>query len=69
MAALAGQAEQVLFQRYRDAGQARVFVLTTDAIEAATGRKPVPYNAPRTQFMTAKGDVVDAPPIQTHRKT
>ena len=69
MAALAGQAEQVLFPRYRDTGQARVFVLTTDAIEAVTGRKPVPYNAPRTQFMTAKGDVVDAPPIQTHRKT
>lgn len=69
MAALSGQAEQVLFPRYRDAGQARVFVLTPDAIEAATGRKLVPYSAPRTQFMTSKGDVVDAPPIQAHRKT
>lgn len=69
MAALAGQAEQVLFRRYRDTGLARVFVLTPDAIEAATGRKPVPYSASRTQFMTSKGDVVDAPPIQTHRKT
>lgn len=69
IAALAGQAEQVLFPRYRDTGLARVFVLTSDAIEAATGRKPVPYSAPRTQFMTSKGDVVDAPPIQTHRKT
>lgn len=68
MAALAGQAEQVLFPRYRDTGLARVFVLTPDAIEAATGRKPVPYSPPRTQFMTSKGDVVDAPPIQTHRK-
>ena len=69
MAALAGQAEQVLFPRYRDTGLARVFVLTPDAIEAATGRKPVPYSPPRTQFLTSKGDVVDAPLIQTHRKT
>ena len=69
MAALSGQAEQVLFPRYWDTGLARVFVLTADAIEAVTGRKPVPYTPPRTQFMTSKGDVVDAPPIQTHRKT
>lgn len=69
MAALSGQAEQVLFPRYRDTGSARVFVLTADAIEAVTGRKPVPYAPPRTQFMTSKGDVVDAPPIQAHRKT
>lgn len=69
MAALSGQAEQVLFARYRDTGSARVFVLTADAIEAVTGRKPIPYAPPRTQFMTSKGDVVDAPPIQTHRKT
>lgn len=68
MAALEGQAEQVLFSRYRDAGLARVFVLTADAIKDATGRKPVPYSPPRTQFMTSKGDVVDAPPIQTYRK-
>lgn len=69
MAALEGQAEQVLFPRYRDTGLARVFVLTPDAIQEATGRKPVPYSSPRTQFMTSKGDVVDAPPVQTHRKT
>lgn len=68
MAGLEGQAQQVLFPRYRDTGLARVFVLTTDAIEAVTGRKPIPYSPPRTQFMTAKGDVVDAPSIQTHRK-
>jgi len=68
LAALEGQAEQILFTRYRDPGLARVFVLTPEAIEAATGRKPAPYSPPRTQFLTAKGDVVDAPPIQTHRK-
>lgn len=69
MAALPGQAEQVLFPRYRDTGLARVFVLTPDAIQETTGRKPVPYTPPRTQFLTAKGDVVDAPLIQAHRKT
>ena len=68
MAALAGQAEQVLFPRYRDTGLARVFALTPDAIEAATGRKPTPYTPLRTQFLTQKGEVVDAPLIQTHRK-
>ncbi len=69
MAALEGQANQVLFPRYRDTGLARVFVLTADAIQEATGRKPVAYTPPRTQFMTAKGDVADAPLIPAHRKT
>ncbi len=69
LAALEGQAEQVLFPRYRDAGLARVFVLTPDAVREATGRKPVPYSPPRTQFTTSKGDVADAPLIQAHRKT
>lgn len=69
MAVLSGQAEQVLFPRYRDTGLARIFVLTADAIRETTGRKPVPYSPPRAQFTTSKGDVVDAPPVQTHRKT
>lgn len=69
MAALEGQAEQVLFPRYRDTGLARVFGLTADAIQETTGRKPVPYAPPRTQFLTPKGAVVDAPLIPTHRKT
>ena len=46
-----------------------VFVLTAEAISAVTGRKPVPYVPPRTQFTTSKGDVADAPLIQAHRKT
>ena len=69
MAALEGQAEQVLFPRCRDKNLARVFVLTADAISAVTGRKPAPYVPPRTQFTTSKGDVADAPLIQAHRKT
>ena len=69
MAALEGQAEQVLFPRCRDKNLARVFVLTPEAITAVTGKKPAPYVPPRTQFTTSKGDVADAPLIQAHRKT
>ena len=69
MAALEGQAEQVLFPRCRDKNLARVFVLMPEAISAVTGRKPVPYVPPRTQFLTAKGEVADAPLIQANRKT
>lgn len=68
IAALEKQAETVLFSRYRDTGFARVFVLTDEAVSAVTGRPPVPYTPPRTQFITPKGDVVDAPPFQTHGK-
>ena len=68
IAALEGQAESVLFSRYRDTGLARVFVLTDEAVSAVTGRPPVPYTPPRTQFITPKGDVVDAPSFQTHGK-
>lgn len=61
IAALEGQAEAVLFSRYRDTGKARVFILTGEAISEVTGRPPVPYTPPRTQFLTAEGDVIDAP--------
>ncbi|WP_300820421.1 hypothetical protein [uncultured Oscillibacter sp.] len=61
VAALEGQAEAVLFSRYRDTGKARVFILTNEAVSEVTGRPPVPYTPPRTQFLTAEGDVIDAP--------
>lgn len=64
VAALEGQAETVLFPRYRDTGKARVFILTGEAISEVTGRPPVPYSPPRTQFLTAEGDVIDAPPFK-----
>lgn len=64
VAALEGQAETVLFPRYRDTGKARVFILTGEAISEVTGRPPVPYTPPRTQFLTAEGDVIDAPPFK-----
>lgn len=68
MAALEGQAESVLFSRYRDTGLARVFILTDEAISEVTGRPAVPYAPPRTQFTTPKGDVVDVPLIQAGGK-
>lgn len=64
VAALEGQTKTVLFPRYRDTGKARVFILTGEAISEVTGRPPVPYTPPRTQFLTAEGDVIDAPPLK-----
>lgn len=64
VAALEKQAKTVLIPRYQDTGQARVFALTKQAITEVTGRPPVPYTPPHTQFLTEKGDVVDAPPIR-----
>lgn len=65
VAALKGQAEAVLFPRYRDKGKARVFILTNEAVSEVTGRPPDPYSPPRTQFLTPEGDVIDAPPFKT----
>ena len=64
VAALEGQAETILFPRYRDTGKARVFILAGEAVSEVTGRPPVPYTPPRTQFLTAEGDVIDAPPFK-----
>lgn len=64
VAALEKQAKTVLIPRYQDTGWARVFALTGEAISQVTGRPPVPYTPPHTQFLTEKGDVVDAPPIR-----
>lgn len=69
MAALEGQAEAVLFSRYRDTGKARVFILTQAALTEVLGGPPVLHTPPRMQFVTEKGDVVDAPLIQADRKT
>ena len=69
IAALEEQAETVLFSRYRDTGKARVFILTGEAISEVTGRPPVPYTPPRTQFLTAEGDVIDAPSFKAPGRT
>ena len=64
VAALEKQAKTILIPRYQDTGRARVFALTREAITEVTGRPPTPYTPPHTQFLTEKGDVVDAPPIR-----
>lgn len=64
VAALEKQAKAVLIPRYQDTGLAQVFALTGEAISQVTGRPPVPYIPPRTQFLTKEGDVVDAPSIR-----
>ena len=46
MAALKGQAEAVLFSRYRDPGLARVFVLTEAALAEVLGGPPTLYVPP-----------------------
>lgn len=69
VAALEGQVDTVLFSRYRETGKARVFALNDETVSEVTGRPPVPYEPPHTQFLTEKGVAVDVPPIQANRKT
>lgn len=68
MAALEAQAEAVLYARYRDTGKARVFALTKVALTEFLGGPPTLHTPAHTQFLTKEGAVVDAPPIQIHRK-
>lgn len=68
LAALPEQAEPFLYARYRDTGKARVFTLTEDALEAFLGTGILFHVPSRQQYLTAKGDVIDAPPIKTRRK-
>ena len=64
IAALTKQAKAVLISRYQNTGLAKIFALTNETVSAVTGRPPVPHVPPRTQFLTEKGEVVDAPPIR-----
>ena len=69
IAVLSEQAEVSWFSRYRDTGTARVFALTESAL-TSLGCGEASLRLPsRQQFLTGKGDVVDAPLIQVHRKT
>ena len=69
VAALEGQADLVLFSRYRDFGLTRVFTLTDESLTAVLGAAPHLHMPARTQYLTEEGDVIDAPPIQANRKT
>lgn len=65
IAALEGQADALLYQRYRGTGLARVFTLTADTLADFLGPDPVP--PAHRPFLTPKGDVIHAPPVRTHK--
>lgn len=66
MAALRGQGEALLLPRYQ--GSVQFYALTDDTVAELLGRPPALHTPPRTQFLTWKGDVVDAPPIKAAGK-
>ena len=66
LAALEGQAEAVLYARYRDTGTARVFTLTASALSEFLGADGGLYDPSHGPFMTSKGGVIDAPLIKAH---
>lgn len=68
LVALEGQADAVLLPRYRDTGKARVFLLKPDALAEGLGHPQELCTPARTQYLTGKGDVIDAPPIQAAGK-
>ena len=68
LAALEGQGSAVLLRRYADPGYATVYKVTDHVLAELLGRTPSLYTPPRTQFITEKGDVVDAPLIKAPGK-
>lgn len=68
LAALEGQGSAVLLQRYADPGCATVYKVTENVLSELLGRAPNLYVPPHTQFLTEKGDVVDAPLIKAPGK-
>lgn len=66
IAGLKEQVDTVLTPRYGDDGYARVFTVR-DEILRALGDVGL-YTPARGQYITKKGDVIDAPPIQAARK-
>ena len=53
---------------YADPGYATVYKVTDHVLAELLGRTPSLYTPPRTQFITEKGDVVDAPLIKAPGK-
>lgn len=68
LVALEGQADAILYARYRDTGKARVFTLTDSALKEFLGPGAALYEPSNGPFITAKGELIDVPLIQTHRK-
>ena len=68
LAALEGQGSAILLRRYADPGYATVYKVTDHVLTELLGRAPDLYLPPHTQFLTEKGDVVDAPLIKASGK-
>ena len=68
LAALDAQGDAVLLRRYKDPGYAIIYKVTESVLTELFGHPPSLYVPPRTQYLTEKGDVVDAPLIQVDRK-
>lgn len=66
VAALKGQGEALLLTRYR--GVVQFYALTDDSVTELLGGSSALYSPPRTQFLTSKGDVIDAPLIKAAGK-
>ena len=64
IAALPSQCETVLYHRYRDTGNARVFALTEAALTSVLGSPLPPYSTPHEPYYTQEGDVVHVPLIK-----
>lgn len=64
LAALDGQGSAVLLRRYADPGYATVYKVTDSVLTELLGRRPSLYVPPHTQFLTKKGDVINAPLIK-----
>ena len=63
-AALDAQGSAVLLARYADPGYATVYKVTDGVLTKLFGHPPALYEPPCTQFLTKKGDVVNAPLIK-----
>ncbi len=68
LAALDTQGSAVLLRRYADPGCATVYKVTDSILTKLFGHAPALYEPPRTQFLTEKGDVVNAPLIKAPGK-
>ena len=66
MAALKEQGEALLIPHYRELIQ--FYALTDNAVSELLGRSATLHTPKRTQFLTSKGDVVDAPLIKAAGK-
>lgn len=64
LAALDAQGSAVLLARYANPGYATVYKVTDGVLTKLFGHPPALYEPPCTQFLTKKGDVVNAPLIK-----